>query len=104
MPEEVKEAKKFTKALFLETLNKLMTMTREELEKHVRSKEATSLDLIVAGQIMAAAKGKTQPADFLFDRSTLGPVVKKHELEGKFSAEVVTINIMDNGKSAKPTS
>lgn len=89
MSPELKAAKKFCKESFQQAVNKLTGMTLEELKAYVletpgvtdpSKPKATMLERMVAGQIQAAARGKTTPFSFLMDRM-VGPVKQQVQMQ-----------------------
>lgn len=80
IPPAIKEAKRLTAQLFQDTVNKLTSMSKDEIEEFIVSKDATMLDRMVAGQIKAAVSGKSTPVTLLLDR-TVGPVKQQFHVQ-----------------------
>jgi len=97
VPVELKESKRLTAQLFQDSLNKLATMTHDELvafigkpgdPKRPGDPKALVLEKIIAGQILAAMKGQTSAFSALLDRAAaIGPVTRKVQIDQGIAKE-----------------
>lgn len=79
-PPELRQAKKLTAVSFQRAVNKMTSMTDEEMQEYCRCGIASQLELMVVGQIYAAKSGKSNPFNLLLDR-TIGGIVRQINLK-----------------------
>jgi hypothetical protein len=81
MPAELQKANKLSAKKFIEYVNRYINMDREEIKEDMKRKEATMLELLVAGMISRAVSQQDPVrANFILDR-TIGKVIDKMEIE-----------------------
>lgn len=100
VPPELKAAKKLTAQLFQDCVNKLTQMSMAEIKEYLKDPKCTSLEAMIAGQILAGVKGKTQPVNLLLDR-TMGTLKQQVEHSGiPVNNSQVIITIPSNGRDS----
>lgn len=89
---ELREMKQLNEKMFERAVDRLSRMTQDELIAYLKNGDEegnmpTNLEVMVAGQIIAAAKGKTTPLAFLMNRR-VGPVKQIVEVFGNDDAPI----------------